>query len=55
MSELAGDVSYALRGLMKNPGFSVVSLLTLAVGIGANTAIFSFIDGALLTPVLARR
>jgi putative ABC transport system permease protein len=51
VSELAGDVSYALRGLVKNPGFSVVSLLTLAVGIGANTAIFSFIDGALLKPL----
>jgi putative ABC transport system permease protein len=51
VTELAGDVSYALRGLLKNPAFSVVSLLTLAVGIGANTAIFSFVDGALLKPL----
>jgi len=51
VSELAGDVSYALRGLLKNPAFSVVSLLTLSVGIGANTAIFSFVDGALLKPL----
>ncbi|HTA66675.1 MAG TPA: ABC transporter permease, partial [Bryobacteraceae bacterium] len=51
MSELSGNVRYALRGLVKNPEFSIVSLLTLAVGIGANTAIFSFVDGALLRPL----
>ena len=51
VSEFAGDVSYELRGLLKNPAFSVVSLMTLSVGIGANTAIFSFVDGALLKPL----
>ena len=51
MGELSGNMRYALRGLVKNPEFSIVSLLTLAVGIGANTAIFSFVDGALLRPL----
>ena len=42
------DVKYALRTLRKAPGFSVVALLILAIGIGANTAIFSLIDATLL-------
>ncbi len=51
LDAITRDVRHAMRGLLKNPGYALVFILTLGLGIGANTAMFSAVNGVLLRPL----
>src|SRR5687767_5340457 len=54
-SGVARDIGYAFRLLWRSPGFAAAAILTLALGIGANTAVFSLADATLIRPVRVER
>src|ERR1700730_12475013 len=55
IDDLARDVRYGVRMLARSPGFTIVSVISLAIGIGANCAVFSFADALLLRPLTVPR
>src|SRR5262245_22612599 len=54
MESFIQDLRYGVRMLLKNPGFTLIAMLTLALGVGANLTIFSFVDTFFLKPIPAR-